>query len=174
MSITVESESVGRVRRHKTTAITLLVLIGILAGAFYYASSYWTQGPAKAAPAPSCTSAADPSGQIYPSQVTVNVYNATSRAGLAASTGKLVRDRGFIVGTVANDPARKAVAGTAEVRFGPVGARAATLVQGLVEGAVLVPDTRADSSVDLVIGAAFKSLAVATSTATAPTAPPGC
>ena len=74
MSITVESASVARARRRKRTAITLLVVIAMLAGAFYYASSYWSKGSTKAA-APACTITAGPSGPVYPSQVTVNVYN---------------------------------------------------------------------------------------------------
>lgn len=174
MSITVESASVARARRRKRTAITLLVIIAILAGAFYYASSYWTKGATRATPAASCTATLDPTGPVYPSQVTVNVYNATTRTGLAASVGRLVKARGFVLGTVSNDPARKSIPGTAEVRYGPAGERAATLVKGLVAGAVLVKDTRADASVDLVLGSAYKELVTATGTVILPTAPPGC
>lgn len=174
MSITVESASVARARRRKRTAITLLVVIGVLAAAFYYASSYWTKGPAKASGGASCTITADPTGPVYPSQVTVNVYNATSRSGLAASVGRLVSARGFVLGTVANDPLRRSIPGSAEIRHGTAGERAAKLVQTLVTGATLVKDTRADASVDLVLGTAYKDLVTATGTASLPTAPPGC
>jgi len=173
VSITVESASVARARRRKRTAITLLVVVAMLAGAFYYASSYWAKGATKAA-APACTITAGPTGPVYPSQVTVNVYNSTSRTGLAATVGRLVKGRGFVLGTVANDPSKKQVAGPAEIRFGSAGERAATLVQGLVAGATLVKDTRADASVDLVLGAGYKEMATATGTATLATAPPGC
>ena len=173
MSITVESASVARARRRKRTAITLLVVIAMLAGAFYYASSYWSKGSTKAA-APACTITAGPSGPVYPSQVTVNVYNATSRTGLAATVGRLVKAKGFVLGTVSNDPAKKQIPGTAEVRYGSAGERAAVLVQTLVSGAPLVKDTRADASVDLVLGSGYKEMATSTGTATLATAPPGC
>ncbi len=174
MSITVESASVARARRRKRTAITLVVVIGILAAAFYYASSYWSKGATRAASAPTCTITPGPSGPVFPSQVTVNVYNATSRTGLAASVGRIVTARGFVLGTVANDPAKKSIPGTAEVRYGAAGERAAKLVQTLVAGATLVKDTRADASVDLVLGSGYKELVTATGTASLPTAPPGC
>ena len=159
MSITVESASVARARRRKRTAITLLVVAVILGGAFYYAASYWTK-PAKSTAA--CTPTLNPTGPFSPHQVTVNVYNATSRSGLAAAVGKQLKDRGFVLGTVANDPAKKQIKGAAEVRFGPAGQRAAPLVQALVAGAVPVLDTRADASVDLVLGDAYAQLVAAT------------
>ncbi len=173
MSITVESASVARARRRKRTAITLLIVIAVLAGAFYYASTYFAKGPNKAAASPSCTVTLSPTGPVYPSQVTVNVYNATTRSGLAGTVGKTVKGRGFVVGTVANDPLKKSVPGTAEVRYGAAGERAAKLVQTLVAGATLVKDARADASVDLVLGTAYKEIVTPTGTATA-TAPPGC
>jgi len=174
VSITVESASVARARRSKRTAITLLIVIGVLAGAFYYASSYWTKGGTKAGAAASCSVTMDPTGQVYPSQVTVNVYNATTRTGLAATAAKSVKSRGFVIGTVSNDPLKKSITGPGEIRFGAAGERAAKLVQALVPGSALVKDTRADASVDLVLGGDYKELATATGTASMPTAPPGC
>lgn len=165
MSITVESASVARARRRKRTAITLLLVAAILAGTFYYASSYWNK-PAGRSTA-TCTPTIDPSGPISPRQVTVNVYNATNRTGLAASVGKLVKDRGFILGTVGNDSSKKQIKGPAEVRFGPAGERASALVVALVTGAVAVKDTRADASVDLVLGEGYSALV--TPTAPVPT-----
>lgn len=44
----------------------------------------------------------------------------------------------------------------------------------LVAGATLVKDTRADASVDLVLGSGYKEMATSTGTATLATAPPGC
>jgi Arc/MetJ family transcription regulator len=43
-----------------------------------------------------------------------------------------------------------------------------------VAGATLVKDTRADASVDLVLGSGYKEMATSTGTATLATAPPGC
>ena len=173
MSFTVESESVARSRRNRRAAITVAVIVALLFGVFYFAASYWNTPPTKSTPAAaaSCTPSA---GAIKPSQITVNVYNATSRTGLAASVGRSVKARGFVLGTVANDTSKKQITGTAEIRFGSAGERAAALVQTLVAGSTLVKDTRADASVDLVLGAGYKELATATGTATMATAPPGC
>ena len=91
----------------------------------------------------------------------VNVYNATSRSGLAAKTAAEVRKRGFRVATVANDPLDKAVTATAEVRYGRSGTASSVLVIKLVKGAKAVPDQRTDSSVDLVLGDKFKALVAA-------------
>lgn len=174
MSYVVESGSSRRARRRRRTAITLLIVVAGLAGAFYIAATY-QRSPATAGVCPTATATtgakAKPGAKpaapkpavappaLAPSQVTVNVYNATTRAGLAADTAKLVRGRGYVVGTVSNDPQNKAVAGPAEIRFGPNGATAGALVQKLVAGSVPVKDARADASVDLVIGAKFSVLA---------------
>ena len=47
------------------------------------------------------------------------------------------------------------------MRFGPNGKAGAELVSKLVEGATPTQDTRADATVDLVIGNGFKALGVA-------------
>ena len=61
-------------------------------------------------------------------KVKVNVYNATSRAGLASDTANALKRRGFRIGKVANDPTNRKVTGEAEVRHGPKGKAAARTV----------------------------------------------
>jgi hypothetical protein len=79
------------------------------------------------------------------------------------------------VGQVANDPLKKKIEAPAEIRFGPNGKAGSELVAKLVEGAVPTQDTRADASVDLVIGNGFKALVVApTTTTSTPTVPNPC
>ena len=74
--------------------------------------------------------------RLTASQVTVNVYNATNRAGLAASTAKDVKARGFVDRPVANDPLKKKIDGAGELRFGPNGKAGAALVATmLLDGA---------------------------------------
>jgi hypothetical protein len=90
--------------------------------------------------------------------VSVNVYNATDRDGLAAGAAEQLRGRGFRVLTVANDPLHGKVAGPAEVRFGKSGRPGAQVVQRLVKGATAVRDARTDASVDLVLGRTFTTL----------------
>jgi LytR cell envelope-related transcriptional attenuator len=94
-----------------------------------------------------------------PKAITLNVYNSTTRNGLARKTATLLGDRGFTIGSVKNDPAPKAVKGAAEVRFGPRGALAARVVAAEVQGAKLVEDKRSSADVDIALGAAFKHLA---------------
>ncbi|GAA1875408.1 LytR C-terminal domain-containing protein [Lapillicoccus jejuensis] len=181
MSYVVESASSRRARRRRRTAITLLVVVAMLAGAFYVASSYINRKEgAVAAPTPttSCTTSgtakagakatAQPAAAPKPSQVTVNVYNATSKTGLAGTTAKEVRTRGFVVGTVANDPLSKSVTGTGEIRFGKNGSAAATVVKAMLPTAAMVQDARADASVDLVLGDRYDALATPSTATTAP------
>lgn len=183
MSYVVESGASQRARKRRRTAITLLVAVGLLAAAFYYASSYFKKQPTAAAACPTATqtsaAAAAPGAAPNPGQITVNVYNATSRNGLAGEAAKVVKARGFVVGTVANDPARKQISGPAEVRYGKNGEAAAKVVGTLVAGAAPVTDARADASVDLVLGNGFTSIApaapggTAAGTATATGSPTG-
>jgi hypothetical protein len=60
------------------------------------------------------------------------------------------------------------------VRFGPNGKAGSELVAKLVEGAVPTQDTRADATVDLVIGNGFKTLVVAPTTTSAAPVPNPC
>ncbi|MEO7059828.1 MAG: LytR C-terminal domain-containing protein [Lapillicoccus sp.] len=190
MSYVVESGASIRARKRRRTAITLILVIILLAAAFYVAATYYRGAPTRAsasgcpstattsvkagAKAPTTTPVKTPArpAALAPAQVTVNVYNGTTRSGLAGDTAKLVRARGFVVGTIANDPLRKDLPGTAEIRFGPNGAAAGGLVATLVAGSAAVKDARADASVDLVLGEKFTALApaaVVPSTSTTPT-----
>lgn len=160
MSYVVESgASRARRARRRRALITLGVVALMLFFAFWYAYSYYRDSDtAKAAPSPSCTATATSTART-PAQVTVNVYNATDRTGLAAKTAADVRKRGYKVATVSNDPLQKDVKIAAEVRYGPTGRESARLVLALVKGAKYVKDSRTDASVDLVLGAKFTALA---------------
>ncbi|MFF2627939.1 LytR C-terminal domain-containing protein [Kitasatospora sp. CB02891] len=96
-----------------------------------------------------------------PATVTVNVYNATDKSGLAARTADELKKRGFQVGQVGNAPSAldRKVPGTAQVLSGPGGLGAATLLVSQVASATSTEDARTDATVDLVIGDAFTALA---------------
>ena len=118
-----------------------------------------------------CASASPGIAYPAPNTVTVNVYNATSRSGLARTTADQLKARGFNIGTVANDPKKAKVAGTAEVRHGPPGLPGAQLMTVYVAGAALTDDQRTDATVDLVIGDGFQQLATPEQVAAATTKP---
>ncbi|MEU0370781.1 LytR C-terminal domain-containing protein [Streptomyces sp. NPDC006283] len=96
-----------------------------------------------------------------PRQITVNVYNATPRSGLAKTTADELKKRGFRIGKVANAPAAydKKVPGPA-LLLGPATARegAFRVLGTQVRGYQLKTDTRETADVDLIIGTAFKAL----------------
>jgi hypothetical protein len=166
VSYIVESgASRSRRSRRRRAFITLLVVALMLFFAFWYAYSYYrSSGEAVAAPAPTCTTAAPakaPATAPKPADITVNVFNATIRDGLAGKTASDLRARGFKVATVANDPLQRRVAGPATVRYGKSGAAKAKVVLGLVKGAKPVRDARPDASVDLVLGEQFTALTAA-------------
>ena len=160
MSYILESSaSTSRRRRRRRAFVTLVVVALMLFFAFWYAYSYYqTAANPTAVPSPTCTTAVTAAPAPKPREVTLNVYNATDRDGLAARTAAEVRRRGFAVATVANDPLGKSVPGPAEVRYGRSGASRARLVLALVKGARPVRDARTDASVDLVLGEAFTAL----------------
>ena len=170
MSYVVEAgASRSRRARRRRALITLGVVALMLFFAFWYAYSYYEDSKSpRASASPTCTATATSTAKT-PSQVTVNVYNATDRSGLAAKTASDVRKRGFKVSAVSNDPLQKDVTVAAEVRYGTTGTSSAKLVMALVKGSKAIKDSRADSSVDLVLGAKFKALTAAPKAATATT-----
>ncbi|GJF29149.1 membrane protein [Kitasatospora sp. NE20-6] len=111
---------------------------------------------ASAPPAPGATSTAVP----QPQTVTVNVFNATDKSGMAARTAEELKKRGFTIGQVGNAPAAldKKVTGTVQVISGPGGLGAATLLGSQVANSAATADTRTDATVDFVIGDGFAAL----------------
>jgi hypothetical protein len=146
--------------RHLRAAVTLLVLVGFVSFAALYGWRAITGEAAdEDAAAQQCLPAAPADGPP-PGEVQVNVYNATTRSGLASSTAGELRERGFVILDVANDPLARQIDGTAEVRANPAQQAAANVVLAQLPDAVFVPDQRAEPTIDLVLGDAFQSLAV--------------
>ncbi|WP_328299631.1 LytR C-terminal domain-containing protein [Streptomyces sp. NBC_00435] len=118
-------------------------------------------------PAPKAGSAAAPSAAPQaalppPGQITVNVYNATARAGLAKAVGDELKKRGYIVGKVGNAPADfdKKVPGAGILVGSPQTDKAVFSVLGTsLTGATQQTDTRGTADIDLILGDAFKELA---------------
>ncbi|MFH9796692.1 LytR C-terminal domain-containing protein [Streptomyces virginiae] len=96
-----------------------------------------------------------------PGEITVNVYNATPRAGLAKAVGDELAKRGFVIGSVGNAPADfdKKVPGTGILLGSPTTDKAVFAVLGTqLAGTTQQTDTRETADVDLILGDAFKEL----------------
>lgn len=151
--------SIYRRRRRQRAVITLTCVILLLLGTVAYAASYvqgWVGNTAPTAVAnASCTNPA-----LKPSGVTINVYNASNRTGLAASVARALEKQGFKVATVDNDPLGKTLLGAGEIRAGQSGAAGAVLLAKRLARAGMMQDDRMDASVDIVLGVKFKALRV--------------
>ena len=148
-----------RSRRRRTT-ITLVVTVLGLFFAFWYAYSYYRADLSTASSDPT-TTATPCATYVSPEKITLNVYNSTNRTGLAARTAKSLRQRGFRIDAIANDPLDKTIKGVAQIRYGKAGAARSKTVKAVVPGAKRVRDKRKGKQVDVVLGRKFSSLAPA-------------
>lgn len=142
------------------TLITALVAAGLLgAGVYLGAIPAPFDVPfatgSDSADAPPCP----PEGALPVSYdfITVNVYNGTNRAGLAAATASDLAGRGFVIGATGNET-RGGFDGTVLIRSGPAGLAAAYTVAPIFDGAVIVLDARGDATVDVTLGSSFDSM----------------
>lgn len=108
------------------------------------------------APKPCVTVTVTPGASLpKPKAVTVNVYNSTDTAGLAKKTAAELKDRGFTIGTVDNDPLGNVVKGVAEIRYSAASRAQAQLLEIYLPGAKLVKSDTAGEGIDLAIGPKF-------------------
>jgi hypothetical protein len=113
-------------------------------------------------PAPTPTHTGKPAPLPQPAGVTLNVFNATPRGGLAKNTADELVRRGFKVSTFGNAPTNydKKVTQSAVLVAGPAGEAAAREASTQVAGSsVTIDPHRKGTSVDLMIGNGFRSLA---------------
>ena len=153
-----------RRRRRRAIRLGLLLLLVVLlifAGLRLLDGIQSARTPPSAAPSPSSTCLEPPAG------VTVDVLNATTRAGLAGVAADTLRAQRFEVGTVGNAPAGTKLTGPAEIRHGTKGKDGAAVLARHVRGAVMVQVDRADTRIDLVIGEGIDAV-------TPPADPPTC
>ncbi|MFE9453072.1 LytR C-terminal domain-containing protein [Streptomyces sp. NPDC006739] len=119
-------------------------------------------GTEKACPATKASPAARTRTLPRPGDITVNVYNATARTGLAKQTADELRRRGFRIGDVGNAAKEfdKKVKGTG-ILLGPASALNTSLPVLATQLAGAEPRTdaaRKGAALDLVIGDGFKAL----------------
>ncbi|MFG2144307.1 LytR C-terminal domain-containing protein [Streptomyces sp. NPDC048696] len=115
-----------------------------------------------ASPKPSASTATVAAGALpKPAQITVNVYNATPRGGLAKETADELKKRGFAIGKVGNAPQEydKKVTGNGILLGAPAATRGSFAVLGTqLKGTTQKTDTRATPDVDLILGSTFQTL----------------
>lgn len=137
-------------------ALIMLVAAGVTAWWFTFRPTT-SVAALPVCPTPTVTSY-PPVATIPAKSIKVNVYNSTSRQGLAARVAADLRTRGFAITSVANDPLHKMIIAPAEIRYGPAGEKAAQTLALQVQGAVAAPDNRKSATVDLVLGMGFTAL----------------
>jgi len=162
----------ARQRRRRSLIVIGLVVLGLFF-AFWYAWSYYqADSTARASRPPPATCAPVDPLAVTPEITTVNVYNASTRNGLAGSVSRSLADRGFVIGKVANDPSSRKAPKIAEIRYGPKGeAQAKLLRTSLPKGTVLVNDKRKVATVDLAVGPKYTTLAPVPTTTALPMCP---
>jgi len=140
--------------------VVALVIIGVGFGVFTLVRSGDAAEPvasASAAPCPS-VSASAVAPLPNPTEIKVNVYNATFLKGLAATTAADLKDRGFVIKDVGNDPKKLPITGVAEIRYGPKTQAAAELLQFYFPGAELINDGRRGKLIDIALGTGFRPI----------------
>ncbi|MGM9473006.1 LytR C-terminal domain-containing protein [Pseudarthrobacter sp. YS3] len=152
-----------RLRRRVVHGVVLVLLLGLIVGAVITALAIVNgqlRIPAAEVsdePAALCPAA---SFDYTPNEkINLNVFNSTSRPGLARTVADELLGRKFVVGAVANTDA--GYRGVAAVLSGAAGQSAAFSVQRNVPGSDYFQDGRADASVDLILAGDYKALAAA-------------
>ncbi|MFE4371051.1 LytR C-terminal domain-containing protein [Streptomyces sp. NPDC056835] len=152
-------------RRIVLAAVASVVALGLAGWGTLQLIDVFTGGGTKSAAAAGksgCTHSSEPVKALpKPGQITVNVYNATPRGGLAQTTADELKKRGFVIGKVGNAPAAydKKVPGTG-ILLGALKSEDGffTVLGAQLKGATSKTDNRKTPDVDLIIGAAFEAL----------------
>jgi hypothetical protein len=184
--LTPEQQRANRRRRkHERQAVVFgsllaaLALAGLGATAIYtgamdasFLAREFTSPPPEdvvAIPLPPCIP--DETLPPAPETISVRVYNATGRVGLAGQAAAELTARGFVVLETANYPVE--ITTGAWISFGESGIASAYALAAHIESGVpaLVLDTRTDASVDLILGEGWDNLLDVTAVALDPTAP---
>lgn len=138
------------------SAVTLLVLAGLLLVAALWGWQAATRPFPSSEPAPLCTDVTVLTGkQVFRDQVVVSVFNGSDRSGLAGATTELLEDRGFVGADSGNAPTK--VNGVQIWSDEPRNA-AVRLVARQFKSAKVVSGEQLGRGVVVVVGESFKSL----------------
>jgi hypothetical protein len=150
--------SLARVRA--LVVLGLLVVLAAVAAGWAIAKDSGS-APPQGAPCVKSTVPFATEVPTRPADVRVNVYNATSRIGLANTVADELKLRRFRVDRVGNDPLQLTVQSPVQVRYGPRGAGAAQMLRAWFPGADTKLVARADAEVDLVLGMQYEGFTTA-------------
>ncbi len=141
-------------RLHWRTPITMVVLLMILVGGFWWGWNSLTDSSAE----PNCVEQKLENNRLVPKQVVLNIYNGGARAGSAARLGEDLKKRGFNIGKIANEPNGDKI-DVVEVRGATTDGPEVKLALGqLNQKAATKADARPDHTVDIVLGIGFTKL----------------
>jgi LytR cell envelope-related transcriptional attenuator len=149
--------------------LALLVLTGLVwwrvlhrGDGSKHASTHCSTSASTPAPPPST------SALPAPTEVTVQVLNSTSRAGIASKARTTLIGLGFKSPRPAtNDGPRVRVRGVAEIRYAPAEAKAAKLLSLYFPGAALVANPKPSTTVVVSLGDKYVRVATAQAVTTA-------
>ncbi|MGO4192051.1 LytR C-terminal domain-containing protein [Arthrobacter sp. YAF17] len=150
-----------RMRRRILHGVVLVLLLGLVAAGIVVAIAIMN-GQIKIPTAERSQAAASVCPEAMydytpPEKVNLNVFNSTSRPGLARSVADEFAARKFMVGNVANTTS--SYRGVALIVSGAAGQSAAFSVQRNLPGSDYFQDARTDPSVDVILTGDFKELA---------------
>ena len=150
-------------RRRVVHGVVLVLLLGLIAAAIITALAIMNGQLKIPTPAgkdePRTTCPAATFDYTPNDKINLNVFNSTSRPGLARTVADELLGRKFVVGAVANTEA--GYRGVAAVVSGAAGQSAAFSVQRNVPGSDYFQDGRTDASVDVILAGDYKELAAA-------------
>jgi hypothetical protein len=164
------------------TLITALAAAGLLGLGVWFGAiptpfdvPFHTASPSQPFVAQPCPPA-DATPVAY-EDITVTVYNGTTRVGLAADTASELSARGLGIAGTDNDP-EGAYSGFTLVRAGTPGLAQAYTVAAIFPGAVVSLDDREDSTIDVTLGSEYDGMSTPEEAALDPetplAAPEGC
>ncbi len=154
-------DSPVRVRRRVLHGVVLVMLVGLIAAAIIVALAIMN-GQIQVPTAERSRSASSLCPEAIhdyqaPEKINLNVFNSTSRPGLARSVADELIARKFVVGAVGNT--MSSYRGVALVVSGAAGQSAAFTVQRHFPGSDYVQDGRTDPGVDVILTGDYKELA---------------
>lgn len=144
--------------RRPLPALIFLLGLSLLTALVWWRVIHRTDSGTSSSSSQTCTPTASSTVVPQPGAVTVNVLNSTDRAHLARGVADKLRKLGFHVTGYGNDDPGIVVNGVAEIRYGPKGTQAATLLSFYLPGATLVATQRSDSGVVVSLGTKYHAV----------------